>query len=282
MNSLDYIELNCIVDPLQPWSDVFISVLAEVGFESFEESPTGFKAYIQAATFNKDLLDGIFDIEHYCEKPVVSTSIKHIDGKNWNEVWESNFEPVMIGGELLVRAPFHPPNDSAKLEVIIEPQMSFGTGHHETTSLMSEWLLEIDFQQRTVLDMGCGTGILAIIAAMRGAKRVVAIDNYIYAYENTIENAKRNNVPSIVVKHGDSELLGTETFDVIIANITRNVLLQDMNTYVGVLRPGGTILFSGFLEKDRGTITSKASSLGLTYVGEKKNKDWLALNFIKS
>jgi ribosomal protein L11 methyltransferase len=281
MNSLDYVELTCQVEPLQPWSDIFISELAEAGFESFEETPQGFKAYIQATDFNQDILEGIFGLESYPEKPILKTSIKHIDGKNWNEVWESNFEPVLVGNSLYIRAPFHPSIETAELEVIIEPKMSFGTGHHETTSLMSEWLLEIDFKEKAVLDMGCGTGILAILAAMKGAERVVAIDNYIYAYENTIENAQRNNVPSIIVHHGDAELLGGETFDIIIANITRNVLLQDMDTYVDVLNDGGTILFSGFLEKDRGYITSKATSLGLKFVGEKKNKDWLALNFKK-
>jgi len=281
MNSLDYIELTCNVNPLQPWADIFISELAEAGFESFEETPQGFKAYIQAADFNQEILEGIFNLETYPEKPTIETTVNHIDGKNWNEVWESNFPPVMIGNDLHIRAPFHLRNESAKLEVVIEPKMSFGTGHHETTSLMSQWLLQMDFQGKTVLDMGCGTGILAIVAALKGAERVVAIDNYIYAYENTIENAQRNNVPSIIVHYGDAELLGSETFDIIIANITRNVLLQDMDTYVDVLNPGGTILFSGFLEKDRGIITSKATLLGLTFVGEKKNKEWLAMNFLK-
>jgi ribosomal protein L11 methyltransferase len=280
-SSLDYIQLTCRPNPVQPWSDIFIAELAEIGFESFEETDFGFKAYIGAANFNEDLLKEVFSPEGYEEKPQVEYEFIKIDGQNWNQVWESNFEPVLIGKACYVRAPFHPARPGVEMEFVIEPKMSFGTGHHETTTLMVEWLLEEDFEGKSVLDMGCGTGLLAIMAARKGARPVTAIDNYIYAYENTIENAQRNNTPWINVLHGDASLLGNETFDVIIANITKNVLLQDMEKYVSVLNSDGVLLLSGFLEKDRDDMVSCVQGLGLAFSGEKKKRDWLALRFVK-
>lgn len=281
MSSLDYVELTCRLQPVQPWAEIFIAELAEIGFESFEENDHGFKAYINSSDFNEQLLNEVFSPKGDEAKPEVEYEFIKIDGKNWNQVWESNFEPVLIGNVCYVRAPFHPARPDMELEFVIEPKMSFGTGHHETTSLMAEWLLEEDLEGKSVLDMGCGTGLLAIMAARKGARPVTAIDNYIYAYENTIENAQRNNTPHINVLHGDAGLLGTETFDILIANITKNVLLQDMKKYVTVLNEGGVLLLSGFLEKDRADIIECVQSLGLTFAGEKKKKDWLALRFVK-
>ncbi len=280
-SSLDYIQLTCRLNPVQPWSDIFIAELADIGFESFEETDFGFKAYIGAADFNEELMKAALFPQGAEAKPEVEYAFLKIDGKNWNQVWESNFEPVLIGNACYVRAPFHPEMPGVEMEFVIEPKMSFGTGHHETTSLMVEWLLEEFFKGKSVLDMGCGTGLLAIMAARKGAKPVTAIDNYIYAYENTIENAQRNNTPWINVLHGDASLLGNETYDVIIANITKNVLLQDMEKYVSVLNPGGVLLLSGFLEKDRSDMVSCVQDLGLAFDGEKKKKDWLALRFVK-
>ncbi|MDX9942572.1 MAG: 50S ribosomal protein L11 methyltransferase [Bacteroidales bacterium] len=281
MSSLDYVELSCTLDPVQPWSDIFIAALADIGFESFEENEKGFKAYISAHDFREEDLADALDAGDADPKPRLEYAVKHIDGQNWNQVWESNFEPVLIGNACYVRAPFHPSKPGVEMEFVIEPKMSFGTGHHETTSLMAEWLLEEDVTGKAVLDMGCGTGLLAIMAARKGAEPVLAIDNYIYAYENTIENAERNNTPWIRVLHGDASLLGAESFDVILANITKNVLLQDMETYVSVLNEGGVLLLSGFLEKDRKDMIAAVEGLGLSYSGEKKKKDWLALRFQK-
>lgn len=281
MDSLDYVELNCRLDPVQPWSDIFIAALADLGFESFEETDEGFKAYISAPDFSEEALAEALDAGEVEDKPRMDYVVKQIDGQNWNQVWESNFEPVLIGNACYVRAPFHPTKPGVEMEFVIEPKMSFGTGHHETTSLMVEWLLEEEVAGKSVLDMGCGTGLLAIMAARKGAKPVLAIDNYIYAYENTIENAQRNNTPWIRVLHGDASLLGAESFDLIIANITKNVLLQDMESYVSVLRSGGVLLLSGFLEKDRKDMIAAVEELGLSFAGEKKKKDWLALRFQK-
>jgi len=281
MSSLDYVELTCRLNPVQPWSDIFIAELAEIGFESFEETDLGFKAYVGAADFNEELMKAVLSLQGAEAKPEVEYEYIKIDGKNWNQVWESNFEPVLIGNACYVRAPFHAEMPGVEMEFVIEPKMSFGTGHHETTSLMVEWLLEETFEGKSVLDMGCGTGLLAIMAARKGARPVMAIDNYIYAYENTIENAQRNNTPWINVLHGDASQLGNETYDVIIANITKNVLLQDMEKFVSVLNPGGVLLLSGFLEKDRNDMVSCVEDLGLAFSGEKKKKDWLALRFVK-
>ncbi len=281
MSTINYIELTCRLKPLLPWTEIFIARLGEIGFESFEENDAGFKAYIGASDFNENLLNEVFSPEGDTERPEIDYEFVKIDGQNWNQVWESNFEPVLIGNVCYVRAPFHAPMPGVELELVIEPKMSFGTGHHETTSLMAEWLLEDEFDGKAVLDMGCGTGMLAILAALKGAKQVTAIDNHIFAYENSIENAQRNNTPWVDVIHGDASVLGKETFDIIIANITKNVLLQDMKKYVSVLNPGGVLLLSGFLEKDKNEMVAFVTDLGLKFSGQKKKKDWLALRFVR-
>lgn len=281
MSSINYVELTCRLNPVLPWSEIFIARLAEIGFESFEETDNGFRAYIGADEFNESLLGEVFSPEGNTQMPEIDYDFIKIDGQNWNKVWESNFEPVLIGNACYVRAPFHEPLKGVELDLVIEPKMSFGTGHHETTSLMAEWLLEESLGGMAVLDMGCGTGLLAIIAALRGARAVTAIDNHIFAYENTIENARRNNTPWISVLHGEAALLGNETFDVIVANITKNVLLQDMEKYVSVLNHGGVLLLSGFLEKDKFEMISVVTAHGLKFSGQKKKKEWLALRFVR-
>lgn len=274
---MNYMQLDCRLEPLEPWRDILIAQLADAGFESFEETEYGFRGYIQADDFRQELLADALIVGTEQDEPLIAYELNQIGGQNWNKVWESNFEPVAVGNQLYIRAPFHVPSTEAELEIIIEPKMSFGTGHHETTYLMAQWLLETGLQGKAVLDMGCGTGILAILAARKGAGPVTAIDNYQYAYENTMENAARNDVGFIRVLHGDAALLGEESFDVIIANITKNVLLADMNAYTRVLNSEGLLFLSGFLEKDKKELVDHAASLGLSYQGEKKQKDWLAI-----
>jgi ribosomal protein L11 methyltransferase len=281
MNSIDYVEVTATVQPNEPWTDLLIAELADIGFESFEENPQGFKAYIPAGDFNQNKLDAISLREEEASKVQFSFKVKHIDSKNWNEVWESNFEPVDVDGKCYIRAPFHPAKPNYKYEIVIEPKMSFGTGHHETTTLMVQWGLETEFKGKSVLDMGCGTGILAILAYMKGANPVAAIDNYIYAYENTLENAQRNNAEDVKVYHGDAGLLGKEHFDIILANITRNVLLEDMQAYASVLNPGGLLFISGFFAADQDEITLEAQKTGLHYIAHKQNKEWVAVKLIK-
>ncbi len=277
---MDYVEVTFNLFPRQPWADILIAQLADIGFDSFEETDSGFKAYIEGSGFDENELKDVIP-EILKKEGKYTYKVKTINDENWNQVWESNFEPVLIDDKCYIRAPFHESNPEVAYEIIIEPKMSFGTGHHETTSLMVKWLFEIDLKGKTALDMGCGTGVLAILASKLGASKITAIDNYIYAYENTIENVERNFCKNINTVLGDASALGKEKFDVIIANITKNVLLDDMEKYDSVLNKGGVILFSGFFDDDKNQIEAKASDLGLAYKGIKNEKEWASLCFIK-
>jgi len=278
---MNYVEIKCAVEPVEPWSEILIAELADVGFESFSEEDNGFKAYVSACSYRAKAVKEVFERKRNPGPEKLSFEVTKIGSKNWNAVWEGNFEAVTIAGKCHIRAPFHPKRSEVDYEIVIEPKMSFGTGHHETTSLVVEWLIETDLQGKSVLDMGCGTGVLAILASKKGAKPVTAIDNYLFAYENTIENAERNGISDMKVLHGDAKLLGDEMFDVVIANITRNVLLEDMTTYNKVLKPGGMLFLSGFLSFDRDIIFDEAMRLGLQNGGDKHLKDWISLKLIK-
>lgn len=278
---MNYIELNCQLSPAEPWSEILIAELADLGFESFTEEENGFKAYINACNYRAKAVTALFERFKDAGPDRLSFEVIKIGSRNWNAVWESNFQAITIADRCHIRAPFHEPKPGVDYEIIIEPKMSFGTGHHETTALVVEWLLETSLQGKRVLDMGCGTGVLAILAAKIGASQVTAIDNYLFAYENTIENAERNNISHMRILHGDAGLLGDETFDVIIANITRNVLLEDMAAYVKVLRQGGILLLSGFLAFDKDIIFAEGEKQGLQYAGEKTLKDWVSLKLTK-
>ncbi len=279
---MNYYELNCRVEPRDPWADVLISQLADLGFESFEETPSGFKAYINASEYKEETIRPIFQVRDQHGPRKLSYEVLQIGGKNWNELWESHFEPVVLENRCHIRAPFHPQIKGMEYDVVIEPKMSFGTGHHETTVLMVEWILETPMKNSSLLDMGCGTGVLAILGSMAGARPVTAIDNYLYAWENTVENAQRNNQEHIRVLHGDASLLGDETFDIILANITRNVLLEDIPGYCKVLNADGILILSGFLSFDKELIYQAATKQGLEYIGEKELKDWIAVQFKKT
>jgi len=259
--------------------DLLINALGEIGFDTFEELDFGFKAYIPSADFNRELLDET--LLTYQDLFTFSYEITLIPQKNWNEVWESNFEPIMIGNQVFVRATFHEARPEFPYEIVIDPKMAFGTGHHQTTAMMLELMLENDFEGKKVLDMGCGTGILAIMAAKLAATEITAIDYDPVCYESTIENSALNHIDNITAICGSKEVIPDEQFDIILANINRNILIDQMQRYSEALKTGGEIYFSGFYETpDLEIITDEARKYGLKYIIHKKNKDWVAAKFV--
>lgn len=270
---MEYIELSCNLHAEESaFAEILMARLGEMGFESFEETDEGLLAYIPAANFDPAILNSE---ELWPERVEVGYSWRIVPDENWNAVWESNFEPVTIAGRCHIRAPFHPESSGMEYDIVIEPKMSFGTAHHETTSLMIEVLLETEVKGKRVLDMGSGTGVLAILAAMRGAAEVTAIDNDEWAYRNALENTERNKQPGISVYHGDAEMLHGMEFDLIIANINRNILLNDMKRYAACLEKGGKLFMSGFYQEDLEQITAKAQSLNMRYDCHRVKNNWV-------
>ncbi|MAY23292.1 MAG: 50S ribosomal protein L11 methyltransferase [Flavobacteriaceae bacterium] len=276
--SATYLEYRFSVQPLQPATDILIAQLGAVGFESFVETEEGVLAYIQQEEWNDTLLEAVSILQS--EDFEIQLSEKIIEQVNWNEEWEKNFEPIVVAETCAVRAPFHP-SFNVPYEIVIEPKMSFGTGHHETTFMMLQFVLENDFEGKSVLDMGCGTAVLAILAEMRGASKLDAIDIDDWCVENSEENVNRNHCEHISVKLGDASILPTsETYDIIIANINRNILLNDMATYVQCLRKGGVVYLSGFYREDLLIITECCNNLGLQFVENKEKNNWIAAKFV--
>jgi len=276
---MDYQKVTLVLSPdNQLHRDILMSELGDLGFESFVENQNEIEAYIPAKEWNEAImanlgLNNLFS---------VSWGAESIPDQNWNEVWEKNyFEPLLIAETCLIRAPFHKEFPRAKFEMIIEPKMAFGTGNHETTAMMAETILGLDLDGKEVLDMGCGTGILAMLASMKGAGKIVAIDIDQWAYESTMENSKLNQCFNIEARLGDASLLGDQPFDVIFANIHKNVLLNDMPGYETVLNPGGCLLMSGFYEEDMNDINQKASSLGLTLSHWVSRNKWTVAVYVK-
>ncbi|HBY66528.1 MAG TPA: 50S ribosomal protein L11 methyltransferase, partial [Flavobacteriaceae bacterium] len=239
---------NFNVTPLQPGTEILIAELGYAGFESFVETETGVLAYIQKEECVDNVLDEVQIISS--EEFTINYTIKEIAQSNWNAEWEQNFKPIAVGDTCVVRAPFHQER-GLLYEIIIEPKMSFGTGHHETTFMMLQFILENNWKNKTVLDMGCGTAVLAILAEKRGATRLDAVDIDTWCVENSRENVERNNCKQISVALGDATVLPSKpTYNTIIANINRNILLADMATYRRCLKPKGELYLSGFYEQD--------------------------------
>lgn len=272
-----YLGYHFRVEPKELGSEILVAELGELPFESFVESEFGVTAYIQKQLWSESILDDV-QILHSPEF-VISYTVEEIEQVNWNEEWEKNFEAINVDGICHVRAPFHPKTD-AQFDIVIEPKMSFGTGHHETTHMMIQHLLEMDVTGMKTLDMGCGTAILAILAEMKGAKPIDAIDIDNWCYLNSIENAERNDCKNITVYEGDAALLKDKKYDLIIANINRNILLNDMQSYVDCLLPNGTILFSGFYEEDIPFIDASCVEKGLTYVKKLERNNWVSLKYV--
>jgi ribosomal protein L11 methyltransferase len=279
MDSNDiYIEIDFHVSPPDDGRDILLALLAEQQFESFLETKTGLRAYIKQADWNR--IDVQQAMSLMPSAFVVSHQINEIPTENWNAHWESSFQPIVVG-DYTVRASFHPPKTSA-YELIIEPKMSFGTGHHQTTQLMMKHALEIDMAGKNVLDMGCGTGILGILAADLGAKSVLAIDIESWCVENTQENAERNRCNHIVKAiRGDVDMVA-ETYDLIFANINRNTLIRHIPNYAKRLQSQGVLLLSGFYQTDLLEITQECKANGFTFQSNTQFDDWVCAKYVYS
>ncbi|MDB4204104.1 50S ribosomal protein L11 methyltransferase [Polaribacter sp.] len=271
-----YIEYNFTFSPKEPISEILIAELGNVGFESFVETENGVTAYIQKTDWSAEILADVFVLNS--DEFSIEYNQNEVPQTNWNAEWEKNFEPIQVDDLVSIRAPFHE-NPNLKYDIVIEPKMSFGTGHHETTHMMVQHLLQLDLENKKVLDMGCGTGILAIFAEMKGAKPLDAIDIDNWCYENSIENVTRNNCENISVYEGDATLLVDKKYDVIIANINRNILLMDMKVYTNCLQEGGILLLSGFYEQDMPVIDAEVSKYGLKLEKFIQRNNWVALKY---
>lgn len=274
----NYLEFDFKISPLQPWNEILMAELIEIGFDSFTEEHDGILAYIQKDLFNEDALKEINLFQH--DEVKISYTFQEMPNINWNEEWEKNFEPIYVDEKVLIRAEFHTP-DPKLHEIIIQPKMSFGTGHHPTTHLMIQQMLDMDFKDKTVLDMGCGTSVLAIFAKQKGAGKTVAIDIDEWSVENSIENAERNNV-ELEISQGTAEDLGKENFDIILANINRNILISDIPTYVSVLNKGGQLLLSGLCFFDVDDILEVCTQKKLTLKKKLQREEWVSLLLEKS
>ena len=272
-----YIGYTFKVEPFQPGTEILIAELGYAGFESFVETPDGVIAYIQVGDHSESILESIYILNS--SEFEITYNFETIEQTNWNAEWEKNFNPIVVGDQCAIRAPFHDPFD-VKYDIIIEPKMSFGTGHHETTHMMIEHVLASDFTKKSVLDMGCGTGLLAILAMKKGASRVEAIDIDNWCYLNSLENISRNDCDQITVLEGDASLLEGKQFDVIIANINRNILLNDLSTYVACLNKNASLFLSGFYDSDFELVQESCENLGLKFETKRTRNNWVALKFV--
>lgn len=292
---MNYTELRMTVSP--DYADILTAELAELGFESFVETDEGLNAYIVEPDFSENAVQEL--IAKYADQTAIAYEVSSLEKRNWNAEWEKGYEPIDVTAgqdasrQVRVRASFHQsePVDTDALtgvaqfryDIVINPKMSFGTGHHETTAMMLEHQLSLDFSDKLVLDVGCGTGILAVLAAKMGARAVLAFDIEEWAVENARENAVLNNCPQITVLQGTIEDVNPDNrYDSILANINRNVLLAEIPTYVSLLNPGGQLLVSGFYEADAPDIEQKATEANLVLVSRLVKNQWTSLRLIKA
>jgi len=277
---MEYTEIDIRLKPVVPFADILVARLNEIEFESYCEDEAGVKAYVQTHLLDENAVKEIInEVARLCELSFTITKVKQ---ENWNKKWENNFEPVHINDKCVIRAHFHAAFPDLEHEIIITPKMSFGTGHHETTSLVMNEMFGIDFTDKSVLDMGSGTGVLAILAAKLGATSLVGIDFDEWAHENALENAEINAISTISFIHGDADAIGDSTFDIILANINRNIILQDIATYVKAMNTKSEIIFSGFLKEDIPLILEKSEQLGLELVVLKNKNKWQMLHLKKA
>ncbi|GAA3571223.1 50S ribosomal protein L11 methyltransferase [Snuella lapsa] len=272
-----YIGYEFKVTPLQPGTEILIAELGYAGFESFVETEEGLTAYIQKEEWNDAILNDIQILNS--SEFTIEYNFNEIEQVNWNSEWEKNFTPIMVDGICSVRAPFHE-SVAVQYDIVIEPKMSFGTGHHETTHMMIQHILKNDFTNKSVLDMGCGTGVLAILTEKRGATSVDAVDYDNWCYLNSVENVERNSCKHITVIEGDASVLKGKKYDIIIANINRNILLSDMSAYVACLNKNGLLFLSGFYDDDIPVIKEACEAHLLKFEEKLQRNNWVALKFL--
>lgn len=284
---MNYIELQIQVSP--EYTDILMAELAELNFESFVETDEGLNAYIIESDFNAVAIDDL--VAKYASQTAIAYQVSTLEKRNWNAEWEQSYQPIEVADRVQVRASFHEPDERFQYDIVINPKMSFGTGHHETTAMMLEQQLRLNHQGKTVLDVGTGTGILAILAAKMGARAVLAFDIEEWAVENTRENAELNNCPQITVFQGTIDDINSPTnvldwtpsvFDIVLANINRNVLLREIPIYTNLLKDGGFLVVSGFYEQDAPDIQQKAAEAGLTLKVGMSHNQWTSLAFERS
>ncbi len=277
MSNTIYIGYYFKVKPLQPAVEILIAELGYAGFESFVETEEGVTAYIQKEEWNPSILDTIQILNS--DEFEITYTFENIEQTNWNAEWEKNFSPIVVDDVCTIRAPFHEKPDTT-YDIVIEPKMSFGTGHHETTHMMIQHIIKNDIKNKSVLDMGCGTGVLAILAEKRGAKPIDAIDIDNWCYLNSIENVERNNCINISVFEGDSSLLEDKKYDIVIANINLNILLKDMQTYASCLNNNGVLFLSGFYNIDIQIIEEECNKHMLKLDEKLERNNWVSLKFL--
>ena len=276
---MSYTELTVELEPMQPFADILVARLNEIHYETFTLEENILKCYIKTSILNKK--GSIEKILNLSEQTKINYSFKEIEKKNWNANWEESFNPVKINSNCIIRADFHKEDKTVEHEIVITPKMSFGTGHHETTFLMSNEIFNINVSDMFVLDMGSGTGVLSIISSKLGAKMIVAIDIDEWAYTNSIENSKLNNTNNIKFLKGDVTLIENKIFDCILANINRNIILRDLIKYYNSLIAGGKLLISGFLEEDFDLVNNKINEIGFKLINKKNKNKWLMLHLEK-
>ncbi|HUH18630.1 50S ribosomal protein L11 methyltransferase [Albibacterium sp.] len=277
---MKYLEFDFNCNPSQGWQqDLLIDRLGDTGFDTFEQTEEGFKAYIPEPNFNPiDLETVLLNLDSDFQ---VSYKLSSIAPQNWNTLWESNFQPIFIKDQVYVRATFHDVRPDYPIEILIDPKMAFGTGHHQTTSLMMEYILEESLEGKSILDIGCGTGILGILASKLLAKNIVSIDNDSICVESSKENKQLNNISNMKVLEGSVSAIPNQHFDVILANINRNILLEHLYYYSQAMVPGGNLFLSGFYQgEDLDLLEKEASKYGFEFLGYKTRDNWVAAKFI--
>ena len=276
---MEYIEVDIELEKSEVFSDIVVARLNEIEFETYLEKNNGVKCYIQSKLFDKMKLD--IELDKIKQFTKLNYNINHVAQKNWNEEWEKNFKPIQINSYCLIRSEFHNNNGNFKDEIIITPKMSFGTGHHETTFLMINELYNLDLNDKSILDMGSGTGVLSIVASKNGAKQVVGIDIDEWAFQNSIDNANLNNTKNVSFLHGDINLIENQNFDIILANINRNIIEKDIEDYYNLLSNKGDLLISGFLEEDVDFIINLSINNRFNVINKKNKGQWSMVHLRK-